>query len=315
MRRIESLRRAVGTVGAASVQAASLSKEIDRLRVQLGVQEAARVRALPPDRVADAEFQVFSQFGEDGIIQFLVGHVPVPLDCEVFVEFGVEDYTESNTRFLLVHDNWRGFVMDGGEGMHEFLRASGLAWRHHIDARTAFIDRDNVNSLIASAGITDDIGLLSIDIDGNDYWVLEAVDSVSPRILVLEYNATFGKDAAVTVPYDPGFVRGEKHWTWLYWGASLAALARAADEKGYAMVAVNRAGNNAFFVRRDVLGELPARSPAEVWRPSRFRESRGRGGELSYVSAPEERLRLMRDMPVVDVEAGRELLIGERFGV
>jgi hypothetical protein len=315
MGRIESLRRAVGTVGAASVQAASLSKELDRLRVLVGAQEAARVRALPPDRVTEAEFQVFSQFGEDGIIQFLVGHVQVPVDSEVFVEFGVEDYTESNTRFLLVHDNWRGFVMDGGEGMHEFLRASGLAWRHHIDARTAFIDRDNVDSLIADAGITGDIGLLSIDIDGNDYWVLEAVDSVSPRILVLEYNATFGPEAAVTVPYDPGFVRGEKHWTWLYWGASLAALAHAANAKGYALVAGNRAGNNAFFVRRDVLGELPARSPAEVWRPSRFRESRDRSGELSYVSAAEERLRLMREMPLVDVEAGREVTIGERFGV
>jgi hypothetical protein len=315
MSRIDTLRRAVGTVGAASVQAARLSTEIDRLRAQVGELEAARVRALPPDRVRDAEFQVFSQFGEDGIIQFLTTHVPVPLESEIFVEFGVEDYTESNTRFLLVHDNWRGLIMDGGESMHAFLRASGLGWRHHIDARTAFIDRDNVNGLIRNAGIEGDIGLLSIDIDGNDYWVLESVDVVSPRILALEYNATFGPEAAVTVPYDPAFVRGEKHWTWLYWGASLAALTAKANEKGYSLVATNRAGNNAFFVRRDVLGAIPELSVAEAWRPSRFRESRDRAGELSYVSAPEERLRLMHDMPVVDVEAGREITIGERFGV
>jgi hypothetical protein len=315
MSRIDTVRRAVGTIGAASIQAAQLSTEMDRLRRQVGGLEAARVRALPPDGVRDAEFQVFSQFGEDGIIQFLVAHVPVPVDAEVFVEFGVEDYTESNTRFLLVHDNWRGLIMDGGDAMHEFLRASGLRWRHHIDARTAFIDRDNINGLIRDAGIEGDIGLLSIDIDGNDYWVLEAVDVVSPRILALEYNATFGPEAAVTVPYDPAFVRGEKHWTWLYWGASLAALTAKAGEKGYALVAVNRAGNNAFYVRRDVLGDIPELAVADAWRPSRFRESRDQAGELSYVSAPQERLRLMREMPVVDVESGREVTIGERFGV
>jgi hypothetical protein len=308
------MRRAIGMVGAASAQAAGLSSELDRLRVQLGTAEAARVRALPPDRVADAEFQVFSQFGEDGILQFLVGHIDVPVASEVFVEFGVESYAEANTRFLLLHDNWRGLIMDGGDSMHDFLEAGGLRWRHHIDAKTAFIDRENIDGLIGDSGISGDIGLLSVDIDGNDYWVLEAINVVSPRILALEYNATFGPEAAVTVPYDPTFVRGEKHWTWLYWGASLAALTRLANHKGYALVAGNRAGNNAFFVRRDVLGEIPELSVADAWRPARFRESRGRDGTLSYVSDPQERLRLMREMPIVDVDAGRELTIGERFG-
>jgi hypothetical protein len=315
MSRIDTARRAVGTIAAASVQAAQLSTEFDRLRAQMGAIEAARVRALPADRVRDAEFQAFSQFGEDGILQFLVAHVPVPLESEVFVEFGVEDYHESNTRFLLVHDNWRGLIMDGGDAMHEFLRVSGLAWRHHIDATTAFIDRDNINTLISDAGIEGDIGLLSIDLDGNDYWVLEAVDVVSPRILALEYNAAFGPEAAVTVPYDPAFVRSEKHWSYLYWGASLAALTRKANEKGFALVAGNRAGNNAFYVRRDVLGDIPELPVAEAFHPSRFRESRNRAGELSYVSNPQERLRLLRELPVVDVEAGREVTIGEHFGV
>jgi hypothetical protein len=315
MSKIEQLRRTVGMLGAASGQAAQLPTEFERLRMQLGGAEAARVRALPADCVAEAEFQVFSQFGEDGILQFLVGHVPVPVASEVFVEFGVETYAEANTRFLLLHDNWRGLIMDGGEAMHGFLEASGLKWRHHVDAKTAFIDRDNINALIESAGVSGDIGLLSVDIDGNDYWVLQAVDVVSPRILALEYNATFGAEAAVTVPYDPSFVRGQKHWTWLYWGASLGALTRLADEKGYALVAGNRAGNNAFYVRRDVLGDIPEQTVADAWRPARFRESRDRAGNLSYVSEPQERLRLMRDMPLVDVEGEREVTVGEHFGV
>jgi hypothetical protein len=233
----------------------------------------------------------------------------------VFVEFGVADYRESNTRFLVMHDNWRGLIMDGGEAMHEFLETSGLAWRHEILARTAFVDRGNINALILESGLEGDIGLLSIDLDGNDYWILGAIDVVSPRILVVEYNSTFGVDAAVTVPYDPSFMRGEKHWSWLYWGASLRAVTRLAGEKGCALVGSNRAGNNAFFVRRDVLGEIPEVRVADAYSPSRFRESRDRSGKLSHVSSREKRLRLMAEMPLVDVESGGELTVADLIGL
>ena len=239
----------------------------------------------------------------------------MPIGERDFVEFGVGDYRESNTRFLLVHDNWRGLVMDSERGMHEFLRSTGLAWRHDIHATTAFIDRTTSTDLIRAAGIEGDIGLLSIDLDGNDYWVLEAIDVVAPRILVAEYNSVFGAEAAVTIPYDPSFVRGEKHWSWLYWGASLAALAKLAGEKGYALVGGNRAGNNAFFVRRDLLGEIAEVEVRAAYRPSRFRESRSRSGELSHVARHEDRLRLIAGMPVVDLESGREVTIAERFAL
>lgn len=287
--------------------------EIDRLRAQLGGVESRHVARLGPDEIAKAEFQCFSQFGEDGIIQFLVQRVPIERD--VFIEFGVADYRESNTRFLLVHDNWRGLIMDGADAMHDFLRSTGLAWRYEIDARTAFIDRDNINDLIRTAGVVGDIGLLSIDLDGNDYWVLEAIDVVTPRLIVAEYNSVFGPEAAVTVPYDPTFVRGEKHWSWLYAGASLAALTRLANEKSYALVGGNRAGSNAFFVRRDVLGGIPEVTVEEAYVRSRFRESRNRVGELSYISDHEERLRLIEDLPLVDLDSGRVVSVGERYGL
>lgn len=320
MSKLGALRRVLTAMAAATEQTAAIRgdtsvirSELDSLRVQLGGLESRQVAGLGPGELRRAEFRVFSQFGEDGIIQFLVQRVPI--EHEVFIEFGVDDYRESNTRFLLVHDNWRGLVMDGGESMHEYLRSTGLAWRHELDAKTAFIDRDNINALIRAAAIDGDIGLLSIDLDGNDYWVLEAIDVVSPRILVAEYNSTFGAEAAVTVPYDPQFVRGERHWSWLYWGASLAALGRLAAGKGYALVGGNRAGNNAFFVRRDVLGDIPEVSVAEAYAPSRFRESRDRRGELSYLTGHAARLRLMADLPLVDVESGGELTVAERFGL
>src|SRR4051794_36724113 len=136
-----------------------VANELDPLRVQLGGLEARALRELGPGDLRQSEYRVFSQFGEDGIIQFLTQRVPFEED--VFVEFGVEDYSESNTRFLLTKDNWRGLILDGGTRHQEFLKRTGLAWRHQIDAVSAFIDRDNINGLIRNAGIEGDIGLLS----------------------------------------------------------------------------------------------------------------------------------------------------------
>ena len=189
----------------------------------------------------------------------------IAIDNDVFVELGVEDYSESNTRFLLCNNNWRGLIIDSGKSHIEFLARTGLDWRHQIDAVSAFVNRDNINELIANSGIRGDIGLLSVDIDGNDYWVLEALDVVSPRILIVEYNSTFGPEAAVTIPYDESFRREATHYSNLYWGASIAALTRLADAKGYALVGGNSAGNNAFFVREDVLGALPAVEPRAAY--------------------------------------------------
>jgi hypothetical protein len=300
-------------VGALVARVTGLDERLDAVRAQIGGLESRLLRRSPPDSLRDAEFRVFSQFGEDGIIQYLLQRVPI--ENEVFVEFGVEDYSESNTRFLLVHDNWRGFVMDGGESHLDFLRRSGLAWRHDIQATSAFVDRDNVNGLFQSAGIEGDIGLLSVDIDGNDYWVLEAIEVVSPRILIVEYNSNFGAEAAVTVPYDPRFERGAAHWSQLYWGASLAALDQLARRKGYALAGGNSAGNNAFWVREDVLGDLPS-PPVEVaYAASRFRESRDASGALTYVGPHEERLRLIRHGSLWDVESERVVTVADRFGV
>lgn len=291
----------------------SLRHDIDALRAQLGGIEARFVRDLPPHGLRDAEFRAFSQFGEDGIIQFLIQRVAI--ENEVFVEFGVQDYSEANTRFLLVNNNWRGLILDG-EGAHVAMTTTmGLDWQYELDAVAAFIDRDNIDDLIRGAGIEGDIGLLSVDIDGNDYWVLEQIDSISARILVVEYNSTWGPEAAVTVPYSSDFRRTHAHPSNLYWGASLAALTRLANKRGYALVGGNNAGNNAFFVRRDVLGDLPERSLASVYRISRFRESLGTGGERTYVSDHRQRLELLSDMRLWDLDAEGVVTVRDRYGV
>lgn len=263
------------------------------------------------DTLRSAEFQVFSQWGEDGIIQYLLGKVAI--ENPAFVEFGVEDYSESTTRFLLCNDNWSGVIIDGGSRHQRFVRDRGLDWRYDIRALRAFVTRENIDAILGGAGLRGDIGLLSVDIDGNDYWVLEAITCVSPRILVVEYNSSFGVEHAITIPYQAGFRRQRAHYSCLYYGASLPALVHLAAAKGYAFVGCNSAGNNAFFVRRDVADGLRALEARQGYVASRFRESRDRRGRLSLVSSHPARHRLMAELPVVDVTTSRTVTLGTLF--
>ncbi len=178
-----------------------------------------------------------------------------------------------------------------------------MFWRSDIKALNAFVTRDNINELITSAGIGGDIGLLSVDIDGNDYWVWEAITAVQPQIVVAEYNSRFGADRAVTVPYDPAFTRAAAHYSMIYYGASLAALAALGDRKGYDLVGCNSAGNNAFFVRRDCRpAAVPGMSAAAAFVAASFREARGKDGELAFLSLEDERA-LLDTLPLVDVRS------------
>jgi hypothetical protein len=150
--------------------------------------------------------------------------------------------------------------------------------------------------------LTGEIGLLSVDIDGNDYWVWEAIDAVNPALVVVEYNARFGPERAVTVPYDPSFVRDTAHYSCIYYGASLAALVRLGQRKGYAFVGSNSAANNAFFVRCDLLpASLRVLTAEEGWRQCQFREARDRSGELAFLDSKEE-VALLKTLNLVSVE-------------
>lgn len=291
---------------------APIAARQEQLALAVGRTEARAVRTADINDLREAEFRVFSQWGEDGIIQYLISQVAI--DRPIFVEFGVEDYSESNTRFLLQNDHWRGLILDSGTDHIRFLDQGELRWRYSIEARSAFLDRDNINTVIADGGVTGDIGLLSIDVDGNDYWLWNAINVVSPRIVVVEYNSLFGPEAAVTVPYRADFDRCTVHWSGLCYGASLAALDHLAQARGYRLVGCNRAGNNAFFVRDDVAGDLPSRTVAEAFVQRSHRESRGRDGRLTYVTDHDEQMRLMADATVVDVRTGEGSKVADLVG-
>lgn len=284
--------------------------EAKLLSARLLIRQMRAEGVLP--RLADAEFKVFSQFGDDGIIQYLLQQVDIPEGSRKFIEFGVQDYQESNTRFLLMNDNWSGLILDGSSANIAKVVADAQFWRHDLTAVAAFIDRDNVNDLFSRNGYKGEIGLLSVDIDGNDYWVWESIEVVNPIIVVCEYNSVFGAEHAVTIPYDPVFQRSAAHYSNLYWGVSLNALFLLASRRGYAFVGCNSAGNNAYFVRRDKLGSLRPLECAEGYVEARFRESRNREGELTYLPAG-KRLSEIAQMPVFDVGRQSVALISEIF--
>lgn len=275
----------------------------DRSRELLGAILARQVAQIrKPASLAEVEFRVHSQFGDDGIIQWLIARIPnIP---KRFVEFGVEDYAESNTRFLLIHNAWRGLVMDGSRENIARLKRRPWFWRSDLEARVCFVTRENVDSEIARWAGGEDVGLLHIDVDGNDYWLWDAVISIQPSVAILEYNGTFGVERAITIPYRPDFQRHSAHHSSQYCGASLAALTYLANTKGYALVGCNSAGNNAYFVRRDLLSEEVAEvDVVDAWNAPVFRDSRDAYGELDYLSLA-ERQAAIRGLPVVDVTTG-----------
>ncbi|MGO4501958.1 MULTISPECIES: hypothetical protein [unclassified Dyella] len=254
-------------------------------------------------RLEDVEFRIFSQWGDDGIIQWLTAHLNFP--SKTFVEFGVENYRESNTRFLMMNNNWSGLIMDGGKQNIEEIIGSEYYWRYDLTAKEAFIDRENINELLRSSRLPTDIGLLHIDLDGNDYWILNEIDAVVPTLLILEYNSVFGLDRAITVPYDKSFQRSRAHSSNLYFGASLRALHQLASAKGYAFVGCNSAGNNAYFVKRDALNATVCEIPLEQgFVLSKFRESRAPDGALTYLSGA-DRLLAIKGLPVFNTDTGQ----------
>jgi len=263
---------------------------------------------LTPGQLQDAEFKVFSQFGDDGIIQHLVHHLIRDRQEQRFVEFGVGNYLESNTRFLLVNNNWQGLVMDSSCQDIDFIRSQEFYWRHNLTAQQAWITRDNINQLLSDAGFSGDIGLLSVDIDGNDYWVWQAIDCVRPVIVIVEWNSVFGPDAAITVPYQPQFDRTAAHYSNLYFGASIAALAALGTQKGYALVGSNSAGNNLYFVRQDRLNDIPALTPQQAYIESSYRESRDVQGNLTFLAGAARRAEIA-DMPVLDIHSGELITV------
>ena len=264
------------------------------------------------NNIQEAEFKVFSQFGDDGIIQYLVNNTKIRRDEKRFVELGVENYLESNTRFLLINNNWSGMVVDSNKDYIEFIKSDPIYWRQDLEAGCSFITKENVNDILKKNSFGEKIGLLHIDIDGNDYWIWKAMTQLRPVIAIFEYNSIFTDEHAIVVSYDPKFYRTDAHFSNLYWGASLAAFYELSSKRGYKFVGTNSAGNNAYFVRADRIGKIKSKTVKEGYTESKYRESRNEKGELTFISG-KDRLAKIKEMPVYNIRTKRTVKIKTLF--
>jgi hypothetical protein len=228
------------------------------------------------ESLSAAELRVFSQNGEDGVLAEIFAQVGV--GGRFFVEFGVEDGVQCNSRFLAEVRGWSGVYFEADNDGYGSL-AARLANREDIQTVHAPVTPENVNELFAAAGVPRSFDLLSIDIDGQDYWVWEALRGFEPRVVVVEYNAG--------LPVTGRLVEEKGRTGWQktdYFGASLGALVALGSDKGYRLVHTELAGVNAFFVRNDLARDL-------AWGPlgrGPNYELRGRrqpphGGDVGYV--------------------------------
>ncbi len=244
-------------------------RQFDRRLARLETQVASVVRhlmipaglAAPERRLVDARFGLHSQFEEDGItlaLQVAIG----PLTRR-FVELGCGP-NGGNSGVLAAELGWSGLMVDASE--HNVATACALN-PARVHGAAHWVTAESVNDLLRGAGFEGPIDQLGIDLDGNDWWIWSALDAVDPRVVVVEYNSSFGPELRVSVPYDPEFRRpAARGVPRMYFGASLGSFVDLGAERGYRLVAVEPRGANAFFVQEGLAPELPTCSPADAFR-------------------------------------------------
>lgn len=203
------------------------------------------------------ERKEYAQNKEDGIIHAIF--TMIGTTNKYFVEFGVEDGIECNTRYLSKHKGWSGLLMDGSNE------------NKAINLQKEFITAENIEALFEKHNVPKEFDLLSIDIDGNDYWIWKVITHYSPRVVIMEYNACIPYSPAVTVPYKEDFVWDKTD----YYGASLSALVKLGAQKGYTLIATDSRGVNAFFVQDDLIKSFVLQEPETLYHPAAYKGKKG----------------------------------------
>ncbi len=236
--------------------------------LKLMQREAFKDNSILQENFATAGFSVHSKQSEDGHILHIFQHIGAT--NRRFVEIGIQDGLECNAANLAFNFGWGGVLIEGSEEDAAQARKHYVSYPH-VKVVRSFVTKGNAAVLLRDSGAHPEADLFSLDIDGNDYWIWESLAGFNPRLVVVEYNAAFGPERAVTIPYKDDFKCGAQH-SRLYFGASLAALDALARRKGYTFVGAAETGPNAFFVRNDALKSgLKAASIQSEYRPLHLR--------------------------------------------
>jgi len=204
-------------------------------------------RVIDETSPASWEFSGFSQNGEDGVIDLLSRHLTTA--NRYFVEIGASDGLENNTTWLALVRRFSGLWIEGSASSADWAKYTFTRLNYGLDIRSLFVDRESAGTVVSQALFADP-DVLSVDIDGMDYHIVEALldAGLRPKIIVVEYNSAFGPEAAVTIPYTREFRREAGAFGSLYYGCSITAWRRLLEHREYSFVTVEANGVNAFFV-------------------------------------------------------------------
>ncbi|MDH3611073.1 MAG: FkbM family methyltransferase [Nitrosopumilus sp.] len=196
------------------------------------------------------EKKIYSQNGEDGIIQFIFGKIGIT--NKFFVEFGVGHGIQCNTRYLR-ELGWDGLSMDS-------------AFQSKL-IKKEIITAENIEKLFKKYEVPKKFDLLSIDIDYNDYWVWKSIVNYSPNIVIIEYNSSHPPNQSKVVPYNPNGFWDRTN----FFGASLRALKNLGDSKGYQLIGCDSMGINAFFCKKELAEKIfPEKNIEEIFMPPKY---------------------------------------------
>jgi len=260
----------------------SISKSLDLARSDTRIsqlvlkQQYAAVRngLAPPMTFGDVEFRAYSQNGEDGILLYIFSLIG--FETRRTVEVCAGDGIECNSANLIINHGCYGLLVDGDparikRGQHFYHNCRDTCyWPPKLV--NAWISCESINALIEDNGFAGEVDLLSIDVDGMDYWIWREINVIRPRVVVLEFNHLWGPERSVTVPYDAHFRAQYNAYGADYCGASLTAMVKLGRAKGYRLIGCEKYGFNAFFLREDLApGLFREISPAECFNHPRAR--------------------------------------------
>ena len=248
-----------------------------------------------------AEVKIYSQNGEDGVIDYI--NNSLGLINFNFVEIGVGDYSEANTRYLYESYYPKGLIIDNIDNFYKKVKKNINLWKGDLRVLNTSVTSENINNILeTNCGF--EIDLFSLDIDGIDYWVLKELKPQISKVFIAEYNPIFGDRIEVTVPDLPNFNRKDYHYSCLCFGMSLKALINLMDKKGYYFLGTNRLKNNAFFIckRYEKTNYFPKIiiNKLEYYTNNNFKEGRDENGNLNYLSK-DKALENIYDCEVIDL--------------
>jgi len=259
-------------------------------------------------KLSDVDYKIFSQNGEDGILDYLIHQLN--LEKPKFIEIGVGDYTEANTRFIFERCSPKGTIVDCIENLEDKVKKNLKLWKGELKIINKIVNSKNIIEIMQESNCSSDLDIFSLDIDGIDYWIIDKLPKNFSKIVVLEYNSTFGNEIEVTIPNIENFDRTKYHYSNLCYGMSFQAAIKLMEKKNFYYIGTNLFNNNIFFISKKFSKEKYFKNlvigKSEYNGDAFFRESRDKDGNLNYLSG-KKKLREISECKVVDLGNNNEI--------